>query len=84
MDMDSREERQHAHELLDLLPPAQLGAIRSLLEVMLGDDEPVTEEDRERVRSGRAWFAERSGNGIPMEDVLADFGLTMEDFPLKG
>jgi len=46
------------------------------------DDEPVTEEDRRRLREGRAWLEQRGGKGIPMEDVLADFGLTMDDFPV--
>ncbi len=45
------------------------------------DDEPVTEEDRRRFREGQAWFAQH-GKGIPMEDVLAEFGLKPEDFPL--
>jgi hypothetical protein len=45
------------------------------------DDEPVTDEDRRRFHEGQAWFAERGGQGLPMEDVLADFGLKLEDFP---
>ncbi len=47
------------------------------------DDEPVTEEDRRRVHNGQDWFAKRGGKGIPMEEVLAEFGLTAEDFPLS-
>jgi hypothetical protein len=47
------------------------------------DDEPITEEDVRRVREGEAWFAARGGKGIPMEEVLAEFGLTLEDFPLS-
>jgi len=46
------------------------------------DDEPITDEDRRCVREGKAWFAQRGGKGIPMEEVLGDFGLTPEDFPL--
>jgi len=26
--------------------------------------------------------AQHGGKGIPMEEVLADFGLTLDDFPL--
>ncbi len=26
---------------------------------------------------------ERDGKGIPMEDVLAEFGMTADDFPLN-
>ncbi|HBY60152.1 MAG TPA: hypothetical protein DEH78_10040 [Solibacterales bacterium] len=35
--LDLQQERQQAHALLDLLTPEQLGAIRSLLEVMVPD-----------------------------------------------
>jgi hypothetical protein len=45
------------------------------------DDEPVTEQDRRRLHEGLAWFAERGGLGIPMEDVLSEFDLKPEDFP---
>jgi len=81
--------RQHVHELIDRLPPAQLSAVAGLLEAMVGpgaegavDDEPVTEEDQRRLREGREWFAQRSGKGVPMEEVLAEFGLKQEDFPV--
>jgi len=47
------------------------------------DDERLTEEDRRRFHEGQAWFAERGGKGIPMEDVLADFGFKPEDFPVS-
>jgi hypothetical protein len=47
------------------------------------DDEPVTDEDRRRFHDGQAWFARRGGRGIPMEDVLAEFGVKPEDFPLN-
>ncbi len=47
------------------------------------DDEPVTEEGRRRFHEGQAWLAS-GGKGIPMEDVLAEFGLKSEDFPLSG
>ena len=50
---------------------------------MTYDDERVTEEDRRRFHEGQAWFAQRDGKGIPMEEVLADFGLTPQDFPLN-
>jgi len=45
------------------------------------DDEAVTDADRRRVHDGKAWLAKRGGQGIPMEEVLADFGLRSEDFP---
>ncbi len=72
-----------AHELLGQLNPGKLAAVVHLLEVMVHDeDEPVTEEDRRRFHEGQGWFAQRGGQGIPMNDVLADFGLKPEDFPL--
>lgn len=87
-------EKKQAHELIERLRPEQVPAVVSLLQFMLldpvsraaaaapVDDEPVTEEDRRRIREGRGWFAERGGQGIPMEDVLAEFGLTPKNFPL--
>lgn len=66
------------------LDPNKLAAIGHLLEVMIHDDtEPVAEEDRRRFQEGPAWFAHRGGNGIPMEDVISEFGLKPEDFPLN-
>jgi hypothetical protein len=43
------------------------------------DDEAVTQEDRRRLHDGQAWFTRRGGNGIPMEEVLAEFGLKPGD-----
>lgn len=81
MALDLQQELKQAHALLDQLPPAKLGAVRSLLEVMLDDDEQVSDEDRRRFHEGQAFFA--SGKGIPMDDVLAEFGMKPEDFPLS-
>jgi hypothetical protein len=71
-----------AHELLGQLNPGKLAAVVHLLEVMVHDEELVTEEDRRRFHEGEAWFAQRGGQGIPMEDVLGEFGLKPEDFSL--
>jgi hypothetical protein len=87
---DTTHEKQQVHELIDRLAPSQVSAVRGLLEAMLdpvaraianasADDEPVTEEDRRRIHDGQAWFAKRGGAGIPMEEVLAEFGLKPED-----
>lgn len=79
MTFDLQQERKLAHALLDLLPPAQLGAVRSLLEVMVDDGgDELTEEDRAAIQAGLASLDKHGG--VPMEDVLADFGLTMADF----
>jgi hypothetical protein len=42
----------------------------------------VTAADQARLLDGKRWFAARDGDGIPMAEVLADFGLREEDFPL--
>ena len=42
------------------------------------DDEPVTPEDRAAIQAGVASL--ERGGGAPIEEVLADFGLTMDDF----
>jgi hypothetical protein len=91
--MNGATEKHHAHELIERLPDSQIATAIRFLEFMLldpvaravatapPDDEPVTEQDRRRFHAGQAWFAQRGGKGIPMEDVLVEFGLKPEDFP---
>jgi hypothetical protein len=87
-------EKQQAHELIERLVPSQVSAVVALLQAMLDpvaraianapiDDQPVTEEERQAVARSEAWFEDRGGKGIPMEEVLADFGLMMEDLAGK-
>ncbi|MDQ2775226.1 MAG: hypothetical protein M3Y57_09980 [Acidobacteriota bacterium] len=65
--MDSTETRQHIHSLVDRLPLAQLAAIEELLSVILEpvarslaaaplEDEEISEEDAQAIRSSREWF----------------------------
>ena len=79
--------RQHAHQLIDRLPEAQVSALVGLLETLVDpvaaalrnapiDDEPVTEEEEEAVARSREWF--KHNEGIPFEQVVADLGFTME------
>ena len=86
-------ERQQAHLLLDVLPEEKVSAARSFLETMLDplsralanapyDDEPVSEEEAREITASRASLAR--GEGIPHEDVLAEFGLSLEDFERMG
>jgi hypothetical protein len=81
--------RQQAHELIDRLPSSQLTAVVGLLEVMLEpvshaiaraplDDEPETADEGQAVAEAKAWF-EKNPQGIAFEEVLADFGLTVDD-----
>jgi hypothetical protein len=91
--MNGATEKHHAHELIERLPDSQIATAIRFLEFILLDpvaravatapayDEPVTEQDRRRFQAGQARFAQRGGKGIPMEDVLAEFGLKQEDFP---
>ena len=46
------------------------------------DDEPVSEEEAREIAAGRASLDR--GEGIPHEKVLAEFGLTLEDFERMG
>ena len=85
---DSAEEKRQAHELIERLTPGQVSAVVGLLEAMLDpvsrqlaaaplDDEPETEEERQAVAEATEWL--KHNKPIPFEDVLADFGLTLED-----
>lgn len=82
-------ERQQVHDLISRLAPRQVVAVRELLEAMLDpvsraiakapiDDEPESEEERRAVAESKEWFR-RNPQRIPFEEVLADFGLTLED-----
>ena len=81
-------EREHVHELIDRLPPAQLAALASLLESIVDpgaaalrnapiDDEPVTEEEEHAIAEAREWL--KHNPGIPFEQVVAELGFTMEE-----
>jgi hypothetical protein len=81
-------EREHAHQLIDLLPESQISGLVQFLETIVdpltaADDEPVTSEDRLRLREGRMRLAQGKSASTPMDDVLAEFGLTQQDFPLQ-
>jgi hypothetical protein len=86
-------DKQHAHQLIDQLDPGQLAAIVHLLQVMTDpvarslanaplDDEPVSEEEARQIAAARASLDR--GEGIPHEQVLAEFGLSLEDFERMG
>lgn len=47
------------------------------------DDEPITEEEAAALRRSEEWIRKNGGKGIPMDEVLTEFGLSMEDFPLE-
>lgn len=83
--------KEHAHELIDRLPPEKVSAAVIVLEAMLDpvslaianapvDDEPESAEERKAVAESKAWFQERGGQGISHDEVLAEFGLVPDDF----
>ena len=74
----SPDTRTHVHALVDQLPEAQLSALETLLESIVADEDELTPEDRVAIQAGIESL-NRNG-GVPMEEVLADFGLTMDDF----
>jgi hypothetical protein len=88
MALDLVQERQQARAYLDRLPPEQLSAARSLLKTMLDsvsralanapvEDEEISEEEERAVAESREWL--KHNRPIPHEEVLAEFGLTIED-----
>jgi hypothetical protein len=85
MDPDLTQTRQEAHALLDMLPPDKLGAVRSLLEVMIEplarslalapeEEEEITPETAAALDRARASLDR--GEGIPHEEILREFGLS--------
>jgi hypothetical protein len=85
--------KQQAHELIERLSTGQVSAVVGLLEAMLDpvsvalanapvDDEPVSEEEARDIAEARAAYAR--GEVVTNEEVLADFGLTAEDFERMG
>ena len=93
MEADVTQERQQAHALLDLLPQEKLTAVVHLLQAISDplarslanapvDDEPVSEEEAREIAAARASLDR--GEGIPHEKVLAEFGLSLEDFERMG
>jgi hypothetical protein len=71
--------RQHAHELIDRMPEAQVSALVGLLETMVDpaiEDEEISDEEGRAVARSKEWF--RHNEGIPFEQVVAELGFTME------
>ena len=93
MSNGTRDPKQHAHELIDRMAPGQITAVVGLLEIMLDplartlanapfDDEPVGEDEARQVAASRDALAR--GEAIPNQDILADFGISNEDFERMG
>jgi hypothetical protein len=93
MALDLSHDRQQAHAYLDRLPPEQVSAVLSLLETMLGpvarslanfpiENEEIGEEEERAVAEAREWL--KRNKAIPHEEVLAELGLSMDDFERMG
>lgn len=93
MVLKASEEREKAHAYLDQLPAVQLSAVRCLLEAMLDlspqsargapvEDEAISQEEELAAADARKWL--KHNNPIPHEDLLAEFGITLDDFERLG
>ena len=91
--MSTLAEKEHAHELIERLPADRIPTVVRFMEFMLldpvsrslatapVDDEPLPEEEARAIETSKEWF--RHNQGISHEEVLAEFGLKPEDFPLR-
>lgn len=78
-------DRRHAHQLLDQLAPDQLAAVVHLLETMIAPDEDpntLSAAERQAVAEADEWL--KHNTPIPHAEVLAEFGLTLEDWEQMG
>jgi len=78
------QEREQAHAYLDRLPPAQLSAVRTLLQAMVDpaltalanaplEDEDISEEEERAVAEARESLRQRGG--IPHTEAMRRLGL---------
>jgi hypothetical protein len=85
--------KQEAHELIERISTAQASAVVVLITSMLDpvdraianapfEDEPISEEENRAVAASKAWLKDH--DPIPNEEVLAEFGLTADDFDRMG
>jgi hypothetical protein len=92
-DSSVTEDRQQAHSLVDLLPQEKLPAVVRLLRTLADpvarsiadapiEDEPISDAEIRAVEASDAWL--KNHPPIPHEEVLAELGLTLEDFERLG
>ncbi len=85
--------KQQAHELINRLSTGQASAAVIFIHALLDpvdraianapfEDEEISEEETRAVAASKAWLKDHEP--IPNEDVLAEFGLTAEDFERMG
>jgi hypothetical protein len=80
--MEPATNRQEAHQLLELLDSGQLNAVVHLLKVMVGSitEAELDQQEEDAVAEAKEALRQSGGRVIPHDEVLADFGLTLEDF----
>jgi hypothetical protein len=77
-------DKQPAHKLIEHLASDQVPAAIGMFERLLDpaaraianapiDDEPESEDESKAVAKSKAWFKQSGGQGIPQEEVLAEF-----------
>ena len=85
--------KQQAHELINRLSTGQASAAVIFINAMLDpvdraianapfEDEEISDEENRAVAASKEWLKDHEP--IPMEEVLAEFGLTAEDFERMG
>jgi len=85
--------KQQAHELINRLSAGQASAAVVFITAMLDpvdralanapfEDEPISEEENRAVAASRDWLKEHEP--ISNEEVLAEFGLSSDDFERMG
>lgn len=84
--------KEHAHELIERMPETHLASAVEMLEKMVDpvayalanapwEDEPISAEENEA--AARA-LTDGYASAVPLEEVLKDFGLTVEEFERMG
>jgi len=74
-------DREHAHELIDRLPDAQLSGLVQFLETIVDpvgaglrnaplEDEPETEAERTAVAGALQWLRDNGGKGVPHAEAM--------------
>ena len=79
--MQTSQDKKHVIELLNQLDSSQLAAMVQLLEVMVRDHEhgdTLSPAERRAIAEADEWL--KHNQLIPHEQVLAEFGLTMDDW----
>lgn len=85
--------KQQAHELIDRLTTGQASAVVTLLSSMLDpvdrsianapfEDEEISEAENHAAAGAKVWL--RDHDPISNDEVLAEFGLSAEDFERMG